>query len=62
MEELLEQDESDIADINNLTFDAATIMTQIINHPSKRSKNIINENVWKLRMQRHIRNEEKSYQ
>jgi hypothetical protein len=39
MEELLEEDESDITDINNLIYDAVTIMTQTMNRPSKRSKN-----------------------
>jgi len=39
MKELLEEDESDIADINNLIYDAATIMTQTMNRPSKSIKN-----------------------
>jgi hypothetical protein len=37
--ELLEEDEMDITDINNLIYTAATIMTQTLNEPSKRSKN-----------------------
>jgi hypothetical protein len=55
------RNESAITDINNLIFDAVTIMTQTINRPSKTSKNRVNENFWKIRMQRQIRNEEKSY-
>ena len=35
IEELLEEDEMNIADINNLIYAAATIMTQTINEPSK---------------------------
>ena len=54
IEELLEEDEFDITDINNLICDAATIMTQTMNHPSKRSRNRRNENFWKIRMQRQI--------
>jgi len=54
-EELLE-DESDIRDINNFIYAAVTIMSQTMNQPSKRSKNRRNENFWKIRMQRQIRN------
>jgi hypothetical protein len=35
----------DITDINNLICAAAAIVTEKINHPSKRGKNIKNENV-----------------
>ena len=52
-EELLE-DETDITDINNLIYAAATIMTQALNEPSKRSKNRRNIKFWKLRMQKQI--------
>jgi len=38
-EELLEEDEMNTTDINNLIYTAATIMTQTLNEPSKRSKN-----------------------
>ena len=38
-EVLLKEDEMDITDINNLIYAAATIMTQTLNEPSKRSKN-----------------------
>ena len=55
-EKLLEEDESDITDKNYFMSAAATIMTQTINQPSKRSKNRRNENFWKIRMQRLIRN------
>ena len=37
-EELLEEDESDITDINNLIYTAVTTMTYKMNQPSKRSK------------------------
>jgi len=47
IEELLEEDESDITDINNLTYAAATIMTQKMNQPSKASKNKRYENFGK---------------
>jgi len=39
MEEILKEDESDITDINNLIYDAATIMTQTMNRPKESSKN-----------------------
>jgi hypothetical protein len=39
IEELVEEDEMVIRDINNLICAAATIMTQTLNEPSKRSKN-----------------------
>ena len=52
MEESLEENESDIKDINNLIKAAATIKTQTTNQPSKRSKNRRNENFWKIRRQR----------
>jgi len=38
IEELLEKDEITITDINNLIYAAATIVTQTLNEPSKRSK------------------------
>ena len=56
IEVLLEEDESDIADLNNLIYAAATFMTQTMNQPSKRSKNRRNEHFWKIRMQRQISN------
>jgi len=37
IEELLEEDESDITDINNLIYAAATIMAQTMNQTNKRS-------------------------
>jgi hypothetical protein len=52
-EELLE-DEMDITNINNLIYAAATIMTQTLNEPSKRSKNRRNVKFWKIRMKKHI--------
>jgi hypothetical protein len=55
-EELLEENESDIKDINNLIYAAATIITEMVNQPSKRGKNRRNENFWKIRMQRQISN------
>jgi uncharacterized protein HemX len=53
-EEFLEQDEMDITDINNLTYAAATIMTQTLNEPSTRSKYRRNVKFWKIRMQKQI--------
>ena len=50
IEELLEENELDITDINNLIYTAATIMTQTLNEPSRRSKNRRNEQFWKIRM------------
>ena len=38
-EEILEEDESDVKNINNLIQTATTIMKQKINQPSKRNKN-----------------------
>jgi len=52
IEELLEEDELDITYINNLIYDATTIMTQTMNHPSKRDRNRRNKFFWKMRMQR----------
>jgi len=46
-EELLEEDESDITDINYWIYDATIIMIQKINQPTKRSKNRRNENFGK---------------
>jgi hypothetical protein len=34
----LEEDEMDITDLNNLIYAAATIVTQIMNEPSKNAK------------------------
>jgi len=51
-EELLEEDEMNIADINNLIYAAATIMTETLNEPSKRSKNRRDVKFWKIRMQK----------
>jgi len=39
IEELLEEDEMSITDMNNPIYAAATIMTQTLNEPRKRSKN-----------------------
>ena len=50
-EELLEENESNITDINNLIFAAATIMTLTMNQHSKRSNNKRNEIFWKIRRQ-----------
>ena len=36
--ELLEEEEMDITDINNLIYAAATIITQTLNEPSKKTK------------------------
>ena len=53
-EELLEEDEMNITDINNLIYAAATIMTQTLNEPSKRSKNRRDIKFWKIQMQKQI--------
>jgi len=55
-EELLDEVEIDITDINNLIYTAATILTQTLNEPSKRSKNRRNVKFWKIRMQKQISN------
>jgi Skp family chaperone for outer membrane proteins len=55
IEELLEEEEMNITDINNLIYAAATIMTQTLNEPSKRSKNR-DAKFWKIRMQKQISN------
>jgi len=54
IEELLEEDEMNIRDIKNLIYVAATIMTQTLNEPSKRSKNRRDVKFWKIRMQKQI--------
>jgi len=54
IEELLEEDEMNITDIKNLMYAAATIMTQTLNEPNKRSKNRIDVKFWKIRMQKQI--------
>ena len=38
IEELLEEDEMNITDINNLIYTAATIITQTLNEPSKKTE------------------------
>jgi len=43
-----------ITDITNLIYAAATIMTQTLNEPSKRSKNRRDVKFWKIRIQKHI--------
>ena len=53
-EELLEGEEMGITDINNLIYTAATVMTQTLNEPSKRSKNRRNVKFWKVRIQKQI--------
>jgi hypothetical protein len=55
IEELSEEDEMHITDINNLIYSAATITTQTLIEPSKRSKNRRNVKFWKIRMQKQIR-------
>ena len=52
IEELLEENEMNITDINNLIYTAATIMTQTLNEPSKRSKNRRDVKFRKIRMQK----------
>ena len=47
-EELLEEDEMNITDINNMILAEATIMTQILYKPNKRSKNRRAVKVWKI--------------
>jgi len=54
IEELLEKDEMNITDINNLIYAAATIMTQTLNEPNKRSKNRRDVKFWNIRMQKQI--------
>ena len=50
-EETLEENKSDLKDINNLIYIATTIMTQKVNEPSKRNTNRTNENFWEISMQ-----------
>ena len=52
MKNFLEEDEMNITDINNLIYVAATVMTQTLNEPSKRSKNRRDVKFWKIRMQK----------
>ena len=47
IEELLEEDETDVTDINKLIYAAATIITQTLNEPGKRIKNRRNVKFWK---------------
>ena len=54
IEELLEEDEMNITDIKKMIYAAATIMTQTLNEPSKRSKNRRDVKFWKIRMQSQI--------
>jgi hypothetical protein len=46
-EELFEENKSDITNINNLIYAAATIITETVNQLSKRGKNRRNENFCK---------------
>ena len=43
-----------ITDISNLIYAAATIMTQTLNDPSKRSKNRRDVKFWKIRMKKQV--------
>jgi len=54
MEELLEEAEMYLTEINNLIYAAATIITQILNEPGKRTKNRRNIKFWKIKMQKQI--------
>ena len=54
IDELLEEEEMDITDINNLIYTAATIITQILNEPSKKNKTGRNVKFWKIRMQKQV--------
>ena len=54
VEELLEEDKMNVTDMNNLIYAAATIMTQTLNEPSKRSKNRRDVKFWKIQMQKQI--------
>jgi len=56
LKNFLEEDEMNITDINNLIYVAATVMTQTLNEPSKRSKNRRDVKFWKIRMQKQISN------
>jgi len=44
----------DITDINKLIYAAATIITQTLNEPSKRTKNRGKVKFWKIRRQKQI--------
>jgi hypothetical protein len=55
-EKLLEENESNITDINKLIFAASTTVTLTMNQHSKRSNNRRDENFWKIRMKRQISN------
>jgi len=52
IEDLLVADEMNITDINDLILTAATIMTQTLKEPNKRSKNRRDVKFWKIRMQK----------
>jgi len=52
IEEILEEDESDINVMNNLMCTAATTMKQTLNQPNKRNRNSRKENVWEIRIHR----------
>jgi hypothetical protein len=54
IEELLEENESDLPEINNLVYSVATLVTQAVNQQSKRGKNRRNENFQKIRIQGQI--------
>jgi hypothetical protein len=47
-EELSEENESDITELNNLIYAAATFVTEAVNRHSKRGKNRRIENFWKI--------------
>jgi hypothetical protein len=60
-EEVLEEDEMNIADINYPIYAAATIMTQTLSEHSKRRKNRRDIKFWKIRMQKQICSWRKEY-
>ena len=61
IDELLEEEEMDIADIKNLIYAAATTVTQTLNKPSKKNKTRRNVKFWKIRMQKQISKWRKEY-
>jgi len=58
-EELLKENETDIADINRFIYVAATVVTETITKPDKTVKNIRNKDSWKTRIQRQNKQLEK---
>jgi hypothetical protein len=58
-EELLKENETDIADINRFIYAAATVVTETITKPGKTVKNIRNKDSWKTRIQRQNKQLEK---